>query len=73
MAYQLPAMGQGSAQLADDAELALDAAGLTNPNLHQRIDPQGAATYNTGIYNVSLYKTTTLATHDEASTDVEIP
>jgi hypothetical protein len=66
-------MGQGSAKPADDAALALDETGFTNPNLHQRIDPQGDASYGTGIYNLNLYRTKTLSTHDEESTTCEIP
>lgn len=73
MAYQLPKMGQGSATLADDKALELDENGFTHPNLHQRIDPKGNASYKTGIYNVNLYRTKTLSTHDEESTTSEIP
>lgn len=73
MAYELPKMGQGSAKPATETDLAHDAAGFTNPNLHQRINPTGNATYGTGIYNVDLYRTKTLSTHDESSTTNEIP
>lgn len=81
-----PTIGQGPATLADEDDLARDALGFTNPNLHRRIDPHDPPvaedplnqealprSYNLQIQNVHSYRTTHINTHDEESVTSEIP
>lgn len=64
-----------SARPASEAEIAQEATGFTNPDLHRRIDPQEVDTASTGevaprdyqleISGVNSYRTTTLHFHDD--------
>lgn len=73
-------MGQKPAVLADGDDLAHDELGVTNPNLHRRIEmhnpPEGelkSRTYMLGIYGVNSYRTTEVFLHSEDSDDSEVP
>ena len=77
-----PRMGQGPATKATADDLARDALGFTNPNLHRRIEPKSVnqsqyefqpRQYQLMIQGVNSYKTTTMSVHDENSTTSEIP
>lgn len=69
------------ARIAEDDDLAKDAYGLTNPNLHRRIDNEGeivtpeldSRKYNLSIYGLNSYRGIDTVVHDEESTVSEIP
>ena len=72
--------GQMPAKLATGIDLAHDELGVTNPNLHRRIDlgdpPDGEIeprSYSLGIYGSHSYRTTTIVLHDEDSEEFEVP
>lgn len=81
-----PHVGQGPAKLADQVDMARDALGFTNPNLHRRVDPQdppkaedprnqevAPRDYKLTIQNVHSYRTTQINVHDEESIYNETP
>jgi len=77
-----PKTGSGPAVPATDADLARDAIGYTNPNLHRRIDPQeplpeseelAPREYVLAIQTVNSYRTMRINYHDENSQTTEIP
>lgn len=79
--YVWRGMAQGPAHIATSDEIALDNHGLTNPNLHRRIDPQQPEdpveikprSYILSVNGYNSYRTTTKYIHDEESTTDEIP
>lgn len=84
--FLYPRYGQGPGRLANETELARDALGFTNPNLHRRVDPQQPPIaedpknqellprdYTFNIQNLRSYRTTHTNTHDEESIDSEVP
>lgn len=69
-------VGQKPATLATGDDLAHDEnVGVTNPNLHRRIesDPVSGNEYSIGIYGTHSYRTTTIKLHDEDSETSEVP
>lgn len=79
---QYPKVGQGPAAIASEEDLKKDKLGYTHPNLHRRVDPQQPAEdsgevsprdYRLGIYSVNSYRTTRVNTHDEESSESEVP
>lgn len=74
-------MAQGPAHIATSEEIALDDHGLTNPNLHRRIDPQPPTDptelkprdYMLAVHGYNSYRTITQYLHDEESTTDETP
>lgn len=71
-------MGQGIAAPASESDIAADESGYTNPNLHGRTyipdDPTEVNETNIiGIFGKNAYRFTEYYTHDEESTDSEIP
>lgn len=67
-------------QVIDPESKQKDDFGLTNPNLHRRLDikpPSGnqisSNEYQFGIYGVETYRTKKITYHDEESTTSEIP
>ena len=63
-----------------DEELIRDENGFTNPNLHRRIDAQmrespevRERSYHIKIEGLESIRTTEIFTHDEESTDDDIP
>ncbi len=74
---EIPKMGQGPARETDEDDIKRDELGFTHPNLHRRIYTQPDCTanhkYSIGIYGYNSYRTTEIITHDEESTDSEIP
>ena len=83
MSMEIPKTAHGVAVPATEEELAKDAHGFTNPNLHRRIDPHAHAQgseevaprdYLIGVYDgLHSYRTETIHYHDEESTTSEIP
>ena len=84
--HDYPLAGQGPAKPADEDDLARDALGFTNPNLHRRIDPKQPPVaddprnqekyprdYLLSLQNVHSYRTTIINAHDEESIDDETP
>lgn len=84
--HQYPMIGQGPAKLADADDLARDALGFTNPNLHRRVDPKeppiaedprnqevAPREYQLNIQGLRSYRTTTINVHNEESIDDETP
>lgn len=78
--------GTNPATPATEDELAKDATGFTNPNLHRRVDPQdpkeaadvldqevGPRDYKLTVSKLHSYRTTHINTHDEESEISEIP
>ena len=74
--------GQGPATLATGIDLAHDTeVGVTNPNLHRRINDEGAIiegelkprSYSVGIYGTHSYRTTTIYLHTDDNDDSEVP
>lgn len=69
------------AKIADDNDILNDSRGITNPNLHRRIDNNGETIvpelapryYNLSIYGYNSYRCATLTFHDEESVTSEIP
>lgn len=66
--------------IQDLESLKLDRHGLTNPNLHRRIDVEGFESPSVaptqiqfGTYNLNSYRFKNVITHDEESTTSEIP
>lgn len=79
-----PKLAQGSAKPANNTDLNHDlVSGLTYPNLHRRIDNEitpplrpgevGSDNYEVTVSAVNSYRTTKHTTHNEGSTDTEIP
>jgi hypothetical protein len=75
-----PEYTQGPAKLANSYDLDRDAEGITNPNLHRRIDPElseldnegpTSSSYELAIYSTNSYRITK-HTIDE-SNELEIP
>ena len=83
MSIEFPTTAHGVAVPASEEDLAQDAHGLTNPNLHRRIDPHeptegsketAPRNYIIGVYDgLHSYRTETIHYHDEESTTSEIP
>ena len=73
MAYDIKITQQTPAKLADDSDCEKDEEGYTSPNLHRRISNEGLCKYILCINNLNSFRTTIVPTHDEMSTDVEIP
>ena len=83
MSIEFPTTAHGVAVPASEEDLAQDAHGFTNPNLHRRIDPHEPAAgsgetaprdYIIGVYDgLHSYRTETIHYHDEESTTSEIP
>ena len=71
---------QGYAKPATAEDLARDASGITDPNLHRRIDPEldteadqtveEGTTYKLLVQGVASYRSTSCTRYDE---DSEIP
>lgn len=64
----------------NSTEYKKDKFGITQPNLHRRIDIQPVSgdevkqrDYELGVYGTHSYRTTTVYTHDEDSTTDETP
>jgi hypothetical protein len=85
-AHNYPVVGQGPATLASPEDLARDALGFTNPNLHRRVEPHDPPTaedprnqevaprgYQLNIQGVHSYRTTTINVHNEDSIYDETP
>lgn len=82
MSEKFANLAQGEATPANPSDISKDEVGITNPNLHRRIeadvsilpDSQEVAPreYKLGVYGRDSYRTTSLFTHDEES-DSEIP
>ena len=76
-----PQTAQGQAKLATEADLEKDEIGITDPNLHRRIDDESTPlhpgevvpdSYTLSVGGVNSYRTTDHHVHDESS-DSEIP
>ena len=69
------------AKIADGDDLVKDAHGITNPNVHRRVDNEGevvtpelaSRNYNLSIYGLNSYRGIDTVVHDEESTVSEIP
>lgn len=75
-----PYMGQGVATPITEAESEMDEHGLTNPNLHRRIDVEevrpgelAPREYQLSVNGVMSYRAVKYECHDEESTTNEIP
>ena len=73
---------QGEAKPATPEDIEKDTQGITEPNLHRRIDEDRADRmkgevekdhYTLSVQAVNSYRTTKHNTHDEESTVSEIP
>lgn len=73
---------QGEAKPATPKDIAKDRQGITNPDLHRRIDEDQADRmrgevekdrYTLSVQAVNSYRTTEHTTHDEDSTTSEVP
>jgi len=73
---------QGPAKLATEEEIAKDESGITDPNLHRRIDEDLTVlqpdqvekdTHSLLVAGTNSYRHTTHYYHDDASTTSEIP
>ena len=83
MPIEFPKTAKGPATVATEADIQQDEHGLTNPNLHRRIDteqlPQGPGEVAPRQYEFNVldgvhsYRLETIITHDEESTTSEIP
>jgi len=83
MSIEFPKTAHGVAKPATEEDIQQDEHGLTNPNLHRRIDTdqilQGPGEvapreYTLGVFDgVNSYRLETIVTHDEESTTSEIP
>ena len=83
MAIEFPTTAHGVAVPASEEDIQQDEHGMTNPNLHRRIDPKQPApdsgevapkSYIIGVYDgLHSYRTEIIHTHDEESTTCEIP
>ena len=79
--YKFAHIGQGPAKLVTDSEKQLDDHGLTNPNLHRRIEkidnPSNIEAHpeinELVVQDVYSYRTTIRCYHDEDSEYDEIP
>ena len=81
MADDYPKMAQGPAKLATEEDIAKDDFGITDPNLHRRIDDEATPlhpsetipdSYTLSVKSVNSYRTTEHHIHDDSS-DSEIP
>lgn len=79
---EYPLTGRGVAKPATEEDMKLDKAGLTNPNLHRRIDPQQPPEdsgevlpreYKFSIAGWDSYRNTKNFIQDENSDSSEIP
>lgn len=85
---EFPKNHQGSAvklsetNPSDSSELARDAEGITNPNLHRRVDAQqpnsnlgelSPRSYQFTVASRYSYRTTQIHLHEEDSTESELP
>ena len=79
---EFPKDRQGSAKPVTSYDMQQDAHGLTNPNLHRRVDAKMPSQdseemeprdYKFTISSKHSYRTTTIHTHDEDSTESEVP
>lgn len=77
-------IGQGPAKVVEpnSNEDKKDQFGITNPNLHRRVDPKependsketSSREYYLGIHNLNSYRTVKINYHDEESETCEIP
>lgn len=68
-------MAQGPAKLVkpESVEMDKDDNGITNPNLHTRINQTDDTKYMLTVSGVNSYRTTSYNMHDEESTECEIP
>lgn len=86
MPTPIPQMGQGPAVpvVNPSLEQTRDDVGMTNPNLHKRVDSvlspeqeatgeKQARTYSIGIYGVNDWRTTEIHTYDDFNNPDEIP
>lgn len=82
MLENYPQTAQGEAKLATEQDLEKDVNGITNPNLHRRIDNQDTPkedkeiesdTYIVSVNAVNSFRTTKHTVHDEESDESEIP
>lgn len=82
MIDKYPQTAQGEAKPATPVDISHDNGGITYPNLHRRVDDEAtplhpgevaADQYTLSVSGVSSYRTTKHTTHDEESTDSEIP
>lgn len=64
-------MGQGRAVELSPEDRIRDEIGLTNPNLHRRVESTDI-TYTLGIYGLDSWRTSS-NTYDDASDLTEIP
>jgi len=60
-------------QESDPEEYQKDMDGVTDPNLHRRIDTESEDSYSLVIRKLHSYRTRTYTTHDEDSETCEIP
>ena len=76
MSEVIETMGQGIwKQIIDGSEEAVrDRNGFTHPNLHRRSNSEDSGSHcKVGIYGLDSYRYTEIVTHNEESTDSEIP
>lgn len=79
---KFPNVPQGRSKLATEEDIVKDVNGITNPNLHRRVDaaePEKDSDeykprdYSFTVHNLNSYRTTTINHHDEESETCEIP
>lgn len=82
MLENYPQIAQGQATPATAEDIARDEVGITDPNLHRRIDNETTPvkpgelipdTYTIGVSALNSYRTTQHTVHDEGSTISEVP
>ena len=82
MVDDFPKTAQGQAIPANNTDINHDKSGITYPNLHRRIDDEATPLhpgevvpdrYTLSVGGVNSYRTTDHITHDEESSDSEIP
>ncbi len=82
MSENYPQTAQGQAKLATEEDITKDEIGITDPNLHRRIDDEATPlhpgevvpdSYTLSVGSVNSYRTTDHHVHDEESSNSEIP